>query len=310
MKGYVGITDYGWYQNLSAMPGINEVNFWRPGGKTRFRALERGGMFLFKLRSPRDAIVGGGFFAHFTILPCSLAWDAFEEKNGVSSFAQFRKKIADLKHVEPSLDDYVIGCILLEEPFFFSESDWFTLPSWKPNIVSGMAIDFDTPDGRKVWHNVQERLSRLRPVRPLFTTGVSAPSAARYGEPVLVSPRLGQGSFRIMVTDAYGRRCAVSGERTLPVLEAAHIKPYSGEGTHDIRNGLLLRSDLHTLYDRGYLTVTPDYRLEVSRRIKEEFQNGREYYALEGKQITVPKLEAERPRTDLLEWHATEVFRR
>ena len=82
--------------------------------------------------------------------------------------------------------------------------------------------------------------------------------------------RLGQGAFRIVVTDTYDRRCALTGERTLPVLEAAHIKPYSSGGAHDITNGLLLRSDLHTLFDRGYLTVTPEYRLEVSRRIREE----------------------------------------
>jgi len=113
-----------------------------------------------------------------------------------------------------------------------------------------------------------------------------------------------------MVTDAYDRRCAVSGERTLPVLEAAHIKPYSAEGGHDITNGLLLRSDLHTLYDRGYLTVTPDYHLEVSRRIREEFQNGRDYYALHGRLIEIPKQEADRPLRDLLEWHATEGFRK
>jgi putative restriction endonuclease len=310
MKAYVGITDFDWYRNLSAMPEIDEVNFWRPGGKTQFHALERGGMFLFKLRSPRDVIVGGGFFAHFTTLPCSLAWEAFGQKNGVSTFPQFREKIAELKHLEQSQDDYVIGCILLEQPFFFPESEWFAPPSWKPNIVSGKTFDLGTQEGLKLWHDVQERLAHLRPAGSLVATGVSAPAAPRYGEPILVSPRLGQGSFRVMVTDAYERRCAASGERTLPVLEAAHIKPYSGEGDHDIQNGLLLRSDLHTLYDRGYLTVTPDYRLEVSRRIREEFQNGREYYALHGKLIDVPKREADRPRRDLLEWHATDVFRK
>lgn len=66
--------------------------------------------------------------------------------------------------------------------------------------------------------------------------------------PQIVRPRLGQGAFRIVVTDTYERRCAVTGERTLPVLEAAHIKSYADGGAHDITNGLLLRSDLHTLF--------------------------------------------------------------
>jgi HNH endonuclease len=309
MHAYVGITDFDWFQNLSAIPAIEEVNFWRPGGKTPFRALERGGMFLFKLRSPRDVIVGGAFFAHFTFLPCSLAWDAFGMKNGVPTFPQFRRKIEELKRVERSQDDYVIGCILLEQPFFFPERDWFAAPGWKPNIVQGRTYDMREAEGLGLWQDVNARLARLRPAGGVAASAVGEP-LPRYGEPALVAPRLGQGSFRVMVTDAYERRCAASGERTLPVLEAAHIKPYSGDGDHDIRNGLLLRSDLHTLYDRGYLTVTPDYRLEVSRRIKEEFQNGREYYALQGKRIAIPKREAERPRPDLLEWHATEVFKR
>jgi putative restriction endonuclease len=102
----------------------------------------------------------------------------------------------------------------------------------------------------------------------------------RYGEPTVIIPRLGQGTFRIMVTDAYQRRCAVTRERTLPALDAVHIKPYNDSGSHDVRNGLLLRSDIHKLFDTGYVTISLDYRFDVSRRIKEEFENGRDYYAL------------------------------
>jgi putative restriction endonuclease len=113
-----------------------------------------------------------------------------------------------------------------------------------------------------------------------------------------------------MVTDAYRRRCAATGEKTLPVLEAAHIRPYSSQGEHSVHNGLLLRSDLHTLYDRGYLTVTPDYRIEVSRRIREEFENGRDYYALHGRTIWLPERPEDHPSPSLLDWHASSVFRR
>ena len=74
----------------------------------------------------------------------------------------------------------------------------------------------------------------------------------RFGQPQLVKPRLGQGAFRILVTDIYGRRCAVTQERTLPALEAAHIRPYSDGGEHEAPNGLLLRRDIHSLFDTGY----------------------------------------------------------
>jgi len=101
----------------------------------------------------------------------------------------------------------------------------------------------------------------LRPAREI-------PSG--YGSPYLVRPRLGQGAFRVLVIDAYQRRCAITGERTLPVLQAAHIKPHASSGPHEVRNGLLLRADLRILFDRGYVTVTPDLRVEVSRRIRED----------------------------------------
>lgn len=86
----------------------------------------------------------------------------------------------------------------------------------------------------------------------------------------------------MLVTDIYNRRCAITHERTLPALEAAHIRPYGDGGEHEARNGLLLRRDIHSLFDAGYVTVTPDLRFEVSRRIKEEFDNGRHYYELMG----------------------------
>jgi putative restriction endonuclease len=112
-----------------------------------------------------------------------------------------------------------------------------------------------------------------------------------------------------MVTDAYERRCVVTNERTLPVLEAAHIRPYAQSGPHEVSNGLLLRSDLHTLFDRGYLTVSPEKRLRVSGRIHEEFENGRDYYALDGQDIRLPIAPHLAPSRELLEWHADTIFR-
>ena len=127
--------------------------------------------------------------------------------------------------------------------------------------------------------------------------------------PSALQPRLGQGTFRIAVLEAYGRACAVTGEHSLPVIEAAHIRSYSQDGPHEIRNGLLLRADLHRLYDTGYVTVTPDLHLEVSRRLREDFKNGRSYYPLQGTRLLVPRIEAHQPERKFLEWHNLNVFR-
>ena len=113
----------------------------------------------------------------------------------------------------------------------------------------------------------------------------------------------------MIVTDAYARRCAITGERTLPVLEAAHIKPYVSGGPHQPENGLLLRSDLHRLFDQGYVTVDAHaLKVIVSSRIREEFENGRDYYELQGRAIRLPRDAANLPSREYLAFH-NEMFR-
>jgi len=65
---YVGITDYDWFRFLAAQAAVDEVNFWQPGGRTNFQALRSGELFLFKLHSPRNFIVGGGFYVRSDIV--------------------------------------------------------------------------------------------------------------------------------------------------------------------------------------------------------------------------------------------------
>jgi putative restriction endonuclease len=131
----------------------------------------------------------------------------------------------------------------------------------------------------------------------------------RYGAPGLAQRRLGQGIFRLAVTDAYGRACAVTQEHSLPALEAAHIRPYGDGGVHEVSNGLLLRSDIHRLFDKGYVGVTPDYRFVVSKRLKRDFSNGRSYEAFDDKPIHPPDRVEDRPSAEWLAWHMGARFR-
>lgn len=305
MKIWVGVTDGDWFSFLrDLLP--DEVNFWQPSGSRKFRLLQPGEPFLFKLHSPQNFIVGGGFFVRHTALPCSLAWSAFGLKNGVADATAFRARIQRYRRTAQPEPDPIVGCSILTEPFFWPEEQWIPIPSdWAPNIVQGKSYDDAEAPGRALWHEVLARLAldpRLREIKE---------EGPRYGAEYLARARLGQGAFRVLVTDAYQKRCAISGERTLPVLQAAHIRPYAAAGPHRVSNGLLLRSDLHILFDRGYVTVTPELRVEVSKRIKEEFANGREYYAHHGKMLAVlPRDSAERPAEEFLRWHNDNCFER
>jgi putative restriction endonuclease len=75
------------------------------------------------------------------------------------------------------------------------------------------------------------------------------------------------------------------------VTVAAHVRQVTQGGEHRLDNGLLLRSDVHTLFDRGYLGIDSGYRLRVSPRLREEFANGDQYYARAG-QVSPSRLTA------------------
>ena len=308
MNFFVAVTDYDWFQLHASKPRVDEVNFWRPSSEAPFKALQAGELFLFKLHSPRNFIVGGGFFARFIQLPISLSWEAFGEANGVRSLSEMRDRIAKYRRVPIGpMENPTIGCILIAEPFFFTESHWIPIPKdFSLNIVQGKGYDSkDGTTGKALWEAVTERLKAdASSSRDPGPATVAAVESARYGEPILVRPRLGQGTFRVIVTDAYERRCTITGERTLPVLQAAHIKPYGLGGPHEPENGLLLRSDLHTLFDQRYLTVDANQlKVVVSPRIREEFENGRDYYQLHGRSIRLPHDTSSLPSREYLAFH-------
>lgn len=299
VKIVVAVTDGDWFEQLRRMPDLMEVNFWSPSPRS-FRALQPGELFLFKLHAPINMIVGGGVFASSTVMPLSLAWEAFGKSNGVTSLAEMRSRILRYRKLDPNTAGPVeIGCRVLTQPFFLDESRWFPPPpSWSKNIVSFTTYGTDNSEGAALWSSVQDAMT------PVVSTAAGfSENASRFGEPVLIRPRLGQGAFRLLVTDLYDRRCAITKERTLPALEAAHIRPYADGGEHSPSNGILMRRDIHSLFDQGYVTITPDSRFEVSRRIREEFENGRHYYELHGESVAVPSVAGHQPDRSALAWH-------
>ncbi len=313
MHGLIAVTDHEWFQFLRQQGPLDEVNFWRPSDTRTPQQLVPGMPVLFKLRKRFGGwIVGWGIFARHDVLPAWLAWDAFEEHNGAASFMAMRQRVERLRrdHGGRAADggDYQIGCLMLSQPTFLEQGAWVRPPSgWPENAVQGKRYDLSSGEGARVWRECLARTARPTAVaestRPAFPT-------ERYGEAVLVKPRLGQGTFRVAVLDAYGRACAVTSEHSLPALEAAHIRPFGEGGEHEIANGLALRSDIHRLFDKGYVGVTPEHHFVVSKRLKDDFANGRSYYPLHGREIRLPDRAEERPSPKWLAWHIEEKFRR
>jgi putative restriction endonuclease len=227
VRAFVAVTDKDWYQFLAGRPDLDEVNFWQPGGNRAFRALSRGEPLLFKLHHPDNAIVGGGFLVHASLIEASLAWEAFGEKNGAPSYPEMRRRIERYRRAptDPHAT-YQIGCIILVEPFFWPRVDWIPAPEdFSRNIVQGKTYDLQSPAGVRLWQQVMDRLRAGRGGL------VAEPDEAVRRRSVEVLQRLGQGAFRILITDAYERRPRWTPENR-PVVDGA--KPASEEAVPSV----------------------------------------------------------------------------
>jgi putative restriction endonuclease len=281
MRGFVGNTDLDWLTFLrSVAPPIDEMNFWR-AGRDAFRALRPGEPFFFRLTAPHNAIAGFGWFAHFSMLPISVAWQICGEANGAPSYAEMRQRLMRIRSrfdmATDAKEDFPIGCILLTQPVFFREDEWVRGPTdFAASIVQGKRYDLGAGEGARIWHDCLTR------------AGVDAG----------IRPRLGRRSFQVAVLDAYGRRCAITGEEALPTLAAARIR----DDHHSVNNGILLRADLCRLFEAGYVTVTPEYRVAISRRL------GEEYRRYDGEAIRLPENPADAPLVEALYWHQEQRY--
>ena len=240
VKAYVGVTDQSWFEFLAARPGLNEVNFWRPGGEREFRGLTAGEPFFFKTHYPHNKVVGGGLFSGFAPLRLSEAWELFGQGNGVDSLDGMRRLVGRYRKqpIAPA-EDPTIGCIFIRDTTFFRpDQQAGPPPRMASNVVQGKGYDLADPEVSDYFGDLLARLLGgedvdLESAEPWRSGGPT------YGDPRLTPQRLGQQAFQAVVLRAYARRCAVTGDRIRPVLQAAHIRPLPAGGEHRLDNGLL-----------------------------------------------------------------------
>ena len=308
MRAVVGVTDNAWAAYLREHPYLTEANFWLPSASATFRALQVGEPFLFKTHWPQNKIVGGGFFSGYDEFSVAEAWELFGEGNGVASERDLATAISRYRKQQPD-SRARIGCVLLRDLFFAPRDEAVDAPAdFAKNIVRFKGYDL-AGSGSHVDFIFSDLLARsdLR-ISDELTGSPSVVPGPVYGRDRLVRARLGQQAFKGLVLTSYGRRCAVTGNHIRPTLEAAHIRPISREGKNTVPNGLLLRSDVHTLFDLGYLGLDQQYQLQVSPRLQSEWGNGQEFYDRAGSEIHIPKSRADRPSREAVEWHMDVVF--
>lgn len=315
IEPWIAVTDQAWFNFLAIRAGgapLDEVNFWSPTSTKPMKALRPGEPVFFRLKAPANAIGGYGFFAHFSVLGLREAWAVFAEKNGDPDQLRFLERIGGYRHIElsdPRSVQAPLGCTLLRNTVFWERKRWIPwgeAKGWARNIVRGKS-ESDPARASQLLAEIQyDNLKEPEDFAPSFE-----PLEVDERELLLAQSRVrvGQGAFRSRLLDAYGRRCAITGERTEPVLDAAHVQPYLGPRSNHVQNGLLLAKEFHTLFDLGYLTVTPDFTVRVSETLHAEWSNGKRYYQFQGARLRVPEDRGMQPSLDALDWHARKIYR-
>jgi putative restriction endonuclease len=311
---YVAHTHPEWYDFLSskATAGrLDEVNFWFPKSQRPPKKFEPGEPVFFRLGAPERKIAGYGFFAHFNLLPLDLAWETFRYRNGAPDRSSLYRILGRVTSEDMALP---LACMVLLDAHFWADARWIPWDETRGYAGSGIQLGRTDRDPR----NVETLLAELRrdAVEP-------PPELLDRFEPLLVDEREtalaeqtireGQGAFRLRLLDAYGA-CAITGEHTEPVLDAAHIQPYLGPKSNHPSNGLILTKEFHALFDKGLVTIEPpgsrsDYRVRVSRLIRARWNNGRRYNDFDGQPlVSLPSDARLRPSPEALEWHRRNRF--
>jgi putative restriction endonuclease len=311
---WIGVTDPGWFAFHEARKSP-EVNFWQKSARPAFKHAPDDVPFWFKLKQPYDTIAGGGRLVSTQVFSIGLAWELFGTANGADSLPEFACRITG--STNPSAFQVPIACQLLTDVFYLPPELRVPRPdSFATNLVVGKGYGEKDADAASIYAQVTDAASLLTPVPTAAAPPLRLP---KWGEPRVVRPRLHQGGFRARLFEAYGKRCALTGESTLPALDAAHIIPFAEDhGTHEVTNGLLLRADFHRLFDNGLVTIEPNattaanpYAIRISPRIAEQWYNGKAYYRLDGQPLSVlPTRKEWRPDPDRLRWHNETVFQR
>ena len=314
---FIALTDKNWFdhlkRNANADHIVDEANFWFPKAQTPPAKMDPGQPVFLRLKSPYYAIAGVGFYTAFHVLPMDEAWQLFQWRNGDATCADFYSRIRGYRSSDPPEESMAkpIGCMILSAVELWDESRWVPWgvdQGFATNIVRGMGVRDPAQVAQLmslIGTGAQIRAGEFADRFQLVDA-----DGRRWRDQSAQAVREGQGGFRLRLLDAYGRQCAITGEHTEPVLDAAHIQPYLGPASNHVQNGMLLTKEFHALFDRGYVTVTPEHVVKVSSHLKKDFSNGRRYYPYDGQVLAkLPDDARLLPSADALQWHVANVFR-
>ena len=217
------------------------------GAGATVRSIIPGDLILFvRSRNRPLHIFLWGYFLSFELVRIADGWNRFRTQLGASShddWMQLAENLPNLRGREEFGALSVTGLVVQHPPIPASD-----VLLRKRN--SGKGFELDPEELQRFLHALARGTVQPNQYRP---TGVD--SRRRLSRNVF--ERLGQPDFRQALVERYGLRCMITETDVSETIEAAHIIPYRDKNDNHPENGLLLRSDIHALYDRNLLSIHP-----------------------------------------------------
>lgn len=281
-------TDNNWFNYLKQNELNSFVNFWTPT-PWNVRRLSSGDRLYFMLKAPIRKIGGFGEFYEYKNMSSDEAWEEFGHRNGRYSKLELstiiRNYVAKNSNLgQVSIDTHDIGCIVLKNCEFWDTDKFLEVENYNISFERSIVT-----------------LKYFDQLDPFTETRGQASSFVPLNQPripdqAMRNIRNGQGGFKGKMLRAYNNKCCISGETIPELLEAAHIQKYINSNSHHVQNGLILRVDLHKLYDNGLLFIDSDFVVHLSSVVEAEF-----YQQYNQKKISLPMFEFDYPSSTALE---------
>lgn len=298
---------YNWYQVIKSnfiSNGSSVTNCWY----TPFEEFAHdkddeelpppGSLVLFLVEKDGEQIIcGGGFFLKHLNLDITSCWNEYGVLSGYMTLNDFLKRAKEFK---ADMND-PLSCYIADGSFIFIRKNMVHVPDmFRINFEdrSRITIPSDEPFGmfiKKVC--LERRKAQIDPSSCTWPGIYYVASVHKSAEQA--------SQYRTKLLSVYGFKCAVTGCTLMPALSVAHIKTIYDDRYLNLNNGVILRSDIHHLFSKGYLTFFYDddglVRVKISKNMKLNLDP--EYSELDGKKITLPENKDYWPDKDYLKWH-------
>ncbi len=288
-------TDIEWFKFLRREGLNSEINFWTPT-PWNVSQLSSGDKLYFMLKSPIRKIGGYGQFVEYQNMGLNDAWNKFGLKNGCVSKIELINRLDNYKAANSSdgrsVTESEIGCIILTNSVFYDDDKFLDLDNYDISFSKYIVKMkyFSEKDPLELDSELTSNDFELRPIT------IEKLKRSRF-----VTYRKGQSRFQSIITAAYSNKCCITDETTPELLEAAHIQPYIDLESHHVKNGLLLRIDLHKLYDSGLMYIDEYFKVHISPEVKSKY-----YQSLNGVTIKLPENKNDYPSIAALQFRKSE----